>query len=144
MATGPEKVGVYAAPPGCEYNESECDDTLTDFVMIGVSVEEFDGNGIQTRWVDGFHFQKCKSVNNLVNGLYATLSSNGLINECVSTGSLDSGVWVAGSTDTNVTSTEIYSSVTGLEVTVSDNLYLAHNDIHDNVVSTIFYVQVSI
>mmetsp|Transcript_2562 Transcript_2562/g.4372 ORF Transcript_2562/g.4372 Transcript_2562/m.4372 type:complete len:194 (+) Transcript_2562:62-643(+) len=74
-----------------------------------------------------------------MNGIYPTLSSNGRIVGCKSYGSLDSGLWIAGSVNVTATDNEIYESTTGFEVTVSKNLYATNNYIHNNVVGIGLY-----
>ena len=105
-----QETGVYAAPSGCDYDIK--DDTpegqecrsreLKGFYIRGFSVEEFPVNGIQTRWVDGFEFVRNTSVNNLNNGIYPTLSANGMVRNNESYGSLDTAMWVAGSENVRV------------------------------------------
>jgi hypothetical protein len=95
-------VGLYAAPAGdgtnCEYDKKEgCPDILNDFYIKDVVVEGFPGNGIQTRWVDGFVYDNVESKDNRQNGLYLTISKNGKVKNSKSTGSYDSALWVAGS-----------------------------------------------
>jgi len=75
-------------------------------------VESFPKNGIQTRFVDGFKFIKCYSVDNLNNGIYPTLSSNGVVSSCTSSGSGDAGIWIAGSQNVTATDNEVYNSIT--------------------------------
>lgn len=139
LAINQQEVGVYAAPEGCEYEDNECQDTLNVFSIKGISVESFPKNGIQTRWVDGFEFIKCYSVDNMKNGIYPTLSSNGIVNDCTSHGSLDAGIWIAGSQNVTATDNQVYNSVTGFEVTVSNKLYVANNRIYNNVVGLGLY-----
>jgi parallel beta-helix repeat protein len=131
---GTQETGVYAAPPGCGYQDSSCPGELQDFYIRGFSVEEFPQNGIQTRWVDGFKFVRNESVNNLNNGIYPTLSANGLVSNNVSYGSLDTAMWIAGSSNVRVIGNEVFGSPIGLEITVSNNVRVTHNDIHDNTV----------
>jgi len=127
--------GVYAAPAGCEYNASECNaPDLKDFFIRGFTVEGFGVNGIQTRFVDGFKIVRNESVNNLNNGLYPTLSANGLVRNNSSYGSLDTAMWVAGSENVRVIGNELFGSVIGFEITVSNNVVVKHNEIHDNTV----------
>ena len=71
-------------------------------------MEEFPVNGIQTRWVDGFEFVRNVSVNNLNNGIYPTLSANGLVRNNESYGSLDPAMWVAGSENVRVIGNELW------------------------------------
>ena len=142
--------GIYAAPdvslPG---SSRSCDPDVSDdsalgqycrqnsvkgFYVRGFSVEGFPRNGIQTRWVDGFEFVRNASVNNLNNGIYPTLSANGLVQNNVSYGSLDTAMWVAGSENVRVIGNEVYGSVIGFEITVSNNVLFTQNKVYDNTV----------
>ena len=137
-----QETGILAAPEGCDYrdNEEECkakrgEDEITfvkDFYIRGFSVEGFPVNGIQTRWVDGFKFVRNHSVNNLNNGIYPTLSANGLVRDNVSYGSLDTAMWIAGSENVRVVGNELHSSVIGFEITVSNNVDVRANEIYNN------------
>ena len=74
LANGGQQTGVFAAPPGCGFKDSECAGELQGFYIRGFTVEGFPQNGIQTRWVNGFRIVRSESVNNLNNGIYPTLS----------------------------------------------------------------------
>ncbi len=134
LANGDQETGIYAAPPGCNYRDSACPGELQGFYLRGFTVEGFPVNGIQTRWVNGFKFVRNESVNNLNNGIYPTLSANGLVRDNVSYGSLDTAMWVAGSENVRVMGNEVFGSPIGLEITVSNQVHVSHNDIHDNTV----------
>ena len=129
-----QETGVYAAPSGCDYKDSECAAELQGFYIRGFSVEEFPVNGIQTRWVNGFEFVRNASVNNLNNGIYPTLSANGLVRNNSSYGSLDTAMWVAGSENVRVIGNELHGSVIGFEITVSNNVEVKQNEIYNNTV----------
>jgi hypothetical protein len=139
LKDGKQEVGIYAAPEGCEYNANVCSDTLQNFSIQGIVVEGFPKNGIQTRWVDGFKFIDCQSINNLRNGLYPTISMNGIIQGCTSSGSLDAAIWVAGSVQVKVVDNDIHDSITGFEVTVSKDVQVMNNSIYNNVVGIGMY-----
>jgi Right handed beta helix region len=141
FATGSaQKTGVYAAPPGCDYDVGansalgqDCKSrTLRGFYIRGFTVEGFPVNGIQTRWVDGFEFVANESVRNLNNGIYPTLSANGLVRNNVSYGSLDTAMWVAASENVRVIGNTMFGSVIGFEITVSNNVWVTQNRIFDN------------
>jgi parallel beta-helix repeat protein len=137
-----QETGVYAAPSDCDYDVQ--DDTaqgqdcrsreLKGFYIRGFSVEEFPVNGIQTRWVNGFEFVRNASVNNLNNGIYPTLSANGLVRNNESYGSLDTAMWVAGSENVRVIGNKLHSSVIGFEITVSNEVQVTQNEMYNNVV----------
>ena len=142
LQNGDQETGVYAAPAGCDYDVKddsalgqECRSReLQGFYIRGFSVEEYPKNGIQTRWVDGFEFVRNASVNNLNNGIYPTLSANGLVRDNVSYGSLDTAMWVAGSESVRVIGNELFGSVIGFEITVSNDVQVMQNQIYDNTV----------
>jgi len=139
LASGTEQTesgtGIYAAPAGCEYNASECAaPDLKNFYVRGFTVEGFGKNGIQTRFVDGFKMIRNESANNLNNGIYPTLSANGLVRNNTSYGSLDTAMWVAGSENVRVIGNKLFDSVIGFEITVSNNVQVHFNEIHDNTV----------
>jgi hypothetical protein len=136
---GSQQTGVYAAPPGCGPELFECADVLEGFTIRGFTVEGFPHNGIQTRFVDDFTFIGNESKNNLENGIYPTLSANGLVADNVSYGSLDTALWVAGSENVRVVGNELFGSPTGLEITVANNVWVSLNDIHDNTVGVGLY-----
>ena len=140
VAGSAQKTGVYAAPPGCDYNVradsplgQDCNSRkLKGFYIRGFTVEGFPVNGIQTRWVDGFEFVSNESVKNLNNGIYPTLSANGLVRDNVSYGSLDTAMWIAASENVRVIGNTLYDSVIGFEITVSNNVWVTQNKIYDN------------
>ena len=140
IATGNQQTGVYVAPSGCDYSDSSCSaPNLQNITLENFSVEEFPRNGIQTRWVNGFEIVNCASINNLNNGLYPTLSQNGVVRDSFSSGSLDSALWVAGSQNVLVENNELTLAPTGLEITVSNQVFCRNNRIHDNTVGVGLY-----
>jgi hypothetical protein len=138
---GTQRIGVYAAPAACgpSVPVGGCPDQLQGFYIRGFSVEDFPRNGIQTRFVDGFTIVGNASVRNLENGIYPTISANGLVQENVSYGSLDTAMWVAASENVRVIDNEMHSSVIGLEITVSNNVEAKQNTIYDNTVGVGFF-----
>jgi hypothetical protein len=139
LHSGIQRTGIYAAPSGCGPELFVCADELQGFYIRGFTVEGFPDNGIQTRFVSDFTFVRNESVNNLENGIYPTLSANGLVQSNVSYGSLDTALWVAGSENVRVIGNELYGSPTGLEITVANNVLATHNNIHDNTVGVGLY-----
>jgi len=130
-----QQTGVYAAPAGCEYQDVQgsCKKPhLKGFYIRGFTVEDFPMNGIQTRWVDGFEFVQNESVRNLNNGIYPTLSANGLVQNNVSYGSLDTAMWVAGSENVRVIGNDLSASTIGFEITVSNNVWVTQNKMYNN------------
>jgi hypothetical protein len=133
---GTQFTGIYAAPAACgpDIGVGGCPDELQGFYIRGFSVEDFPRHGIQTRFVDGFKFIQNESVRNLENGIYPTISANGLVADNVSYGSLDTAMWVAASENVRVVGNELYDSTIGLEISVANDVYATLNKIHDNTV----------
>ena len=128
--------GVYAAPDGCGHRlpVGECEDELQGFYIRGFTVKDFPGDGIQTRFVNGFKIIRNESSNNRHNGIYPTISANGLVQNNVSYGASDTAMWVAASENVRVIGNDLSLSPIGLEVNVSVDVQVRHNDIHDNTV----------
>ncbi len=133
---GTQQTGVYAAPAGCGPGVpvGGCPNQLQGFYIRGFSVEDFPKNGIQTRFVKDFEMIRNESVRNLENGIYPTISANGLVENNVSYGSLDTSLWVAASENVRVIGNDLYGSPIGFEITVSNNVWATHNDVHNNTI----------
>jgi hypothetical protein len=134
VQTGSQQTGVYAAPAACGPGVpvGGCATQLQGFYIRGFSVEDFPRHGIQTRFVNDFTIRENASVRNLENGIYPTISANGLVAENLSYGSLDTAMWVAASENVRVIDNEMRDSVIGLEITVSDDVEVKENVIHGN------------
>jgi hypothetical protein len=135
-----QQVGIFFGPPGCEYNtpgtQAECNGNtiLNSMFISGIVVEGFPRNGIQTRRVDKFKILKCESVRNLGNGIYPTLSTNGLLQDNVAFGSKDSAMWPSGCENVTMIGNTLRDSVLGLEITVSNRIWARNNIIYNNTV----------
>lgn len=134
VAYGNQQTGVYAAPAACgpEIPVGGCPDQLEGFEIRGFVVEDFPRHGIQTRFVNNFKIIGNESARNLENGIYPTISANGLVKDNVSYGALDTAMWVAASENVRVLDNEMHSSVIGLEISVSNEVYVSYNRIHNN------------
>ena len=131
-----QQTGIYAAPEGCgpEVDVGDCSDELQGFYIRGFTVEDFPVNGIQTRFVNGFKMIRNESARNLNNGIYPTISANGLVQNNVSYGALDTAMWVAACENVRVVGNDVSESPIGLEVNVSVNVQVRHNYVHNNTV----------
>jgi hypothetical protein len=84
--------------------------------------------------VKNFLIASNASVRNLENGIYPTISANGLVMHNVSYGSLDTALWVAASENVRVIGNDLSQSPIGFEITVSNNVWATHNNVHHNTV----------
>lgn len=125
--------GILAEPanPG--------DPDIKGLVIQGFTVEGFQNMGIWLRHVKNYRIVGNESIHNLENGIFPTLSANGLVKKNVAYGSLDSALWVEGSQNVRVINNDLHDSPTGLEVTISKKITMAQNDVHDNTVGIGLY-----
>lgn len=126
--------GIMVEPPN-----PGVDPDVENVKIRGFTVEGFPKNGIWLRYVNKYRIEKNTSINNLENGIWPTLSANGLVKKNISYGSEDAALWVEASDNVRVIKNEVYGSPTGLEVTISSNLKLVRNSIHDNTVGVGLY-----
>ena len=89
--------------------------------------------------MDNFKIENNESIDNLENGIWPTLSANGLVKKNVAYGSEDSALWVEASENVRVLKNELHHSPTGLEITVSKNILAKKNDVHHNTVGIGLY-----
>src|SRR5215468_9632668 len=119
--------------------ENEGDPDIDGLMIKGFTVQGFPNNGIWLRHVKNFKIQGNESIDNLENGIWPTLSANGQVKKNVSYGSEDSALWVEASENVRVLKNELYNSPTGLEITVSNDILIKKNDVHDNTVGIGLY-----
>jgi len=108
-------------------------------MIKGFTVQGFPNNGIKLERVNKFKILKNESIDNLENGIQPELSANGLVKKNLSYGSDDSALWVEGGENVRVLKNVVHSSVTGLEVTISDNVVIKKNEAYNNVVGMGLY-----
>jgi hypothetical protein len=138
-----KKVRLLAAPGqqhGILVEPAAAGDPDIDGLLIkGFTVEGFENNGIWLRHVKNFTIEDNASVNNLENGIFPTLSANGLVRRNVSYGAQDSALWVEASENVRVVDNDLHHSPTGLEITISKDITVERNNIHDNSVGVGLY-----
>ena len=117
------------------------DPDVENVKIKGFTVEGFPKNGIFLRHVKGFSIDGNESIDNLENGIWPTLSANGLVKRNVSYGSLDSALWVEASENVRVLKNDLHHAPTGMEITISKNIRVERNDIHNNTVGVGLYHQ---
>lgn len=118
---------------------NEGDPDINGVEINGFTVEGFQNMGIWLRHVNNFTIENNESINNLENGIFPTLSANGLVKKNVAYGSQDSALWVEGSENVRVVDNDIHNSPTGVEITISKEITVEANDIHDNTIGVGLY-----
>lgn len=115
------------------------DPDINKLKIEGFTVEGFNNMGIYLRHVTNYTIQGNESIKNLENGIFPTLSANGLVQRNLSYGSQDSALWVEGSQNVRVLNNELATSPTGLEITISNGITVQKNNIHDNTIGVGLY-----
>jgi parallel beta-helix repeat protein len=115
------------------------DPDVDGIVIQGFTVEGFQNMGIWLKHVTHYTIKGNESINNQENGIFPTLSANGLVKNNVAYGSLDSALWVEGSQNVRVINNELHDSPTGLEITISKKITAVQNKVHDNTVGIGLY-----
>jgi len=114
---------------------------IQGFRIKGFTVQGFPNNGIVARSVNDFRIEKNESIDNKENGIWPILSANGLVKKNVSYGSDDSAMWVEDSTNVRVLKNVTYDSVTGIELSNSDDILVQGNESYNNAVGIGLYMQ---
>jgi parallel beta-helix repeat protein len=125
--------GILVEPAG------PTDPDINGLTIKGFTVEGFQNMGIWLRHVNNFTIEGNESINNLENGIFPTLSANGLVKQNLAYGSQDSALWVEGSQRVRVLNNELHHSPTGLEITISNDISVEKNNIHDNTIGVGLY-----
>ncbi|MEW6271857.1 MAG: right-handed parallel beta-helix repeat-containing protein [Thermodesulfobacteriota bacterium] len=133
LPSGEQRHGILVEP------ENPGDPDVDGVEIKGFTVEGFSNNGIWLRYVQNFVIENNESINNLENGIWPTLSANGEVRKNVAYGSLDAALWVEAAENVRVIDNEVHTSPTGLEVTVSNDIHMEGNYVHDNVVGVGLY-----
>ena len=115
------------------------DPDINGIIIKGFTIQGFSNNGIWLRHVQHFKIQGNETINDLENGIFPTLSANGMVKKNVSYGSQDSALWIEASENVRVFNNDLHDSPTGLEVTVSNKVQIKRNEIHDNTVGMGLY-----
>jgi parallel beta-helix repeat protein len=128
-----QKHGILVQPA------SEGAPDIDGLEINGFTVQGFSNMGIWLRHVKNFTLENNESIDNLENGIFPTLSANGLVKKNVAYGSQDSALWVEGSENVRVINNDLHHSPTGLEITISKEISVQANDIHNNTIGVGLY-----
>jgi parallel beta helix pectate lyase-like protein len=119
---------------------TETDPVLFDVEISGITIESFPNNGLFTERLDGFRFFDIWALNNKNYGIFPTLSKNGVITRSRASGADDSGIWIETSDNIQVTHSLMEDNVNGFEISNSDDIYAAYNEMRNNTVGAAVFV----
>ncbi|WP_437561425.1 right-handed parallel beta-helix repeat-containing protein [Sorangium sp. So ce542] len=122
----------FALKPGIDGAMTESEPALYDVEIRGITIRDFNNNGLFTERVDGFRIVDVHSDNNKNYGIFPTRSRNGLIALSKATGANDSGMWIETSERVLVTHNLVEDNTNGFETSNSDDIDLTYNVARDN------------
>ncbi len=120
--------------PGVKPSSGPTTYTITNLRVSGITMKDFDNNGLFARGVDGYVISDVHSVGNKNYGIFPVSSRNGVIENCSVTGSNDSGIWVETSENVRVTHNLVEGNVNGFEISNSQDILIAYNEVRGNTV----------
>ena len=108
--------------------------SLAGFRLANVTVRGFMGDGVFLAGVDGFVLSHVQAQGNGEYGLFPVLSSRGLIEDSVASGSNDTGIYLGQSADVLVRDNVAFDNVNGIEIENSTNVRALRNVVFGNTV----------
>jgi len=134
------EVKILPGPGNTEgiFVRGTADAFIEDILIEGFTIDGFSANGIWTFYVRNFEIRNNNVGNSDHVGIYPQLSAQGLVEDNVAFGGLDSALWVSGSEDVRVIDNELYGAPIGLQVNVSKNVDVENITAYDNVVGVTF------
>jgi parallel beta-helix repeat protein len=108
--------------------------TIRGLRIQGITIKDFANNGLFTRGVEDFAIVDVHSVGNRNYGIFPVSSRNGVITRSSATGADDSGIWVETSRNVKVTHNLVEGNVNGFEISNSEDVLLAGNEVRGNTV----------
>jgi parallel beta-helix repeat protein len=124
----------FALLPGVDASAVAAAPTIRGLTISGITIKDFANNGLFTRSVDGFAIVDVHSVGNKNYGIFPVSSKNGIITRSSAVGADDSGIWVETSQNVKVTYNLVEGNVNGFEISNSDDVLLANNEIRGNTI----------
>ncbi len=102
------------------------------FTVSGFSISNYTSNGAAVQGTIGPIFRDLVTDKTGEYGIFPVLSSNVLIDHCVTSGVNDTGIYVGQSRGITVTNSEAYGNVSGFEIENSVDAVVENNYSHDN------------
>ncbi len=126
VGTGPE---TNAENPPCALSGA----TIKGFSLSGFTVRGFAGDGVHLTCLDGFWLTGNTADNNGTYGLFPIASRNGVIsnNEALNTSS-DAAIYVGQSDNVLIAANQVHDNLLGIEVENSRNCSVTGNEVYAN------------
>jgi parallel beta-helix repeat protein len=124
---------VIIKNPGDEEDGISVTDNGDGFVLVNVTVRDFEENGVFLDSVDNFIISAVRAINDGEYGIFPVHCSHGLLEFCIATGCSDTGIYVGQSWDVKMYFNTAYANVNGLEIENSSDVDVAFNQSFNNV-----------
>ncbi len=111
--------------------------TIAGFTLKNVTVKGFLNVGVYLMGATSFQISNVVATNNLVNGIFVVLSSQGSILNSTAFGSNNGGIDVVQSNNIFLTNEVVYSNTNGIEITNSSQVTTANSTAFDNTVGIV-------
>jgi parallel beta-helix repeat protein len=101
--------------------------TIEQFV-----IRNYSKNGVIVRGADSATFRDLLTENTGEYGVFPVESANILVERCVTSGAVDTGIYVGQSRDIVIHDSETFGNTSGIEIENSVNALVENNYVHDN------------
>ncbi len=110
------------------------------FTVTGFKTVNHTSNGVTTQGLTGSVFRDLITENPGDYGLFPVLSTDVLIENVVTSGAVDTGIYVGQSTQIIVRDSEAFGNVSGIEIENSTDALVENNYVHDNAGGILVFV----
>ena len=115
--------------PGCLTDDSQ---QVNGSLISGVTVTDFEDDGIFLFCVDGFRVTDVRATGNLEYGIFPSHSLNGRVDHSFVSGSNDTGFYIGQSHDARMDHNYAVDNVSGYEIENSTRIRADHNEATGN------------
>lgn len=110
------------------------------FTITGIKTINHTSNGITTQGVTGQIFRNVITDKPGDYGIFPVLSTDILVEDSITSGAIDTGIYVGQSTQIVVRNNEVFGNVSGIEIENSTNALVEGNHAHDNTGGILVFV----
>jgi parallel beta-helix repeat protein len=110
------------------------------FTVSGFKIQNYTSNGATVQATTGPVFRDLVTENTGEYGVFPILSTNVLVEHCVTSGVIDTGIYVGQSRDIVVRDSEAFGNVSGIEIENSVDALVENNHAHDNTAGMLVFI----
>jgi parallel beta-helix repeat protein len=110
------------------------------FTITGFKMLNYTSNGVQVQGVTGSIFRDLITDQAGDYGIFPILATDVLVENCVVSGAIDTGIYVGQSRNIVVRKNDVFANVSGIEIENSVDALVEDNDSHDNTAGILVFV----